>query len=770
MLKSLVEGIGLDAQLQTALYSIHTQGPTDATIFEQLAYIKFFHPETFVHYEGKVLSAMGLFYKTEKPKSIFEEVYEIYSDSIEIESGRKFTPVQASAYKEIGKNRYFSFSAPTSAGKSYLFRELIKATAGDIIIVVPSRALIAEYYHEITGMVDSSILVLQFIEDINKEKTKRRIYIVTPERGVELFKYKDTFNISLFLLDEAQISEEHVRGMTFDSFVRRADRFFPNARKIFAHPFIENPEAQLQKHNFNKLASSKNYKLFTVGKIFLSFDDHSFEYFSPNVKCDNIKSEENIPLSILKQRGTLLVYISKARIYNGSYLENFQKYIELCPELTEPLALQTIEELREFIGASTKGSERHSVLIDMMGRGIVIHHGSMPLKARLLIERFIKSGFARICFATSTLSQGINMPFDVVWVDNFKNMEALVLKNLIGRSGRSTAKKGSLDYGFTVIKKSNVQTFKKRFNELVTLDPNSELDLPLEDIDEDLQDIVEAVRDETYDIELHLTDAQVERIKEANLDDVIKLILDELFSGETLITAKEYYNLSNPKRDVIKKALKNVFIQHLRRKKLSIAESSVLSAAIPMLLWHVQGKSFSEIVSLRYAFLGERDKTRKIRRLNRNGEITNEEMETQLDNVYIRYSQIPSAIPNKSLRSSGLYARETPTRELDYDLVVYDTYDYLDKVVGLSLVDPICAALVIYSEKTGDARAIALKNYIRFGTDDAIEIWLLRYGFGFEDIEWIKDYVSTVNEMRIQFKKTVRELPAEKLSVIERYL
>ncbi|MBF4333647.1 helicase, partial [Vibrio anguillarum] len=79
-------------------------------------------------YENKFLSAIGLFYKVDKPKSILEEFYSIYSDSILDEVGHTFTATQASAYRGIKNNRYFSFSAPTSSGKSHLFRELIKTT------------------------------------------------------------------------------------------------------------------------------------------------------------------------------------------------------------------------------------------------------------------------------------------------------------------------------------------------------------------------------------------------------------------------------------------------------------------------------------------------------------------------------------------------------------------------------------------------------------------------------------------------------------------
>ncbi|WP_324702074.1 hypothetical protein [Vibrio sp. R-1] len=148
MIKDLIFGANTNDTLSKCLYEIHTKGPISALTFEKLAYIKKFHPIDFSRYENKLISAIGLFYKTDKPKSVFEEFYSIYSESIFDEIGHSFTATQASAFKEIKNNRYFSFSAPTSSGKSHLFRELIKTTKKDMLIVVPSRALIAEYYNE----------------------------------------------------------------------------------------------------------------------------------------------------------------------------------------------------------------------------------------------------------------------------------------------------------------------------------------------------------------------------------------------------------------------------------------------------------------------------------------------------------------------------------------------------------------------------------------------------------------------------------------------
>ncbi|ELM3616112.1 DEAD/DEAH box helicase [Aeromonas sobria] len=441
------------------------------------------------------------------------------------------TPIQASAYRFIKGQQYFSFSAPTSTGKSFLFRKLILECEHDVVIVVPSRALITEYYHNIIDEVNENILVLQFVDNINISKTKKRIFILTPERASELFGFEHAFKIDMFLLDEAQISDEPIRGLTFDSFVRRASVAFHNSKIIFTHPFVNNPQAQLIKHNLNysHSAQSKNYDYHAVGKIFLYFDDDAFYYFSPNELGDPMPAENDPAKDMLTSGGTLLIYTSKNKIYNGDYRDIFNRYMSLCPEIENERALGIIEKLRHYIGASkssrtTKGSR----LVEMMTHGIVIHHGSMPLRARLLIEDFIKGGYAKICFATSTLSQGINMPFDVVWVDNFSNMNELTLKNLIGRAGRSSLDKDSFDYGYTIVNKKNVKTFTERYKLSYSINDVSLLDLPSENIDPNLQDIIDATKNNTYNIDYHIPEVQVQRMKEADIEPDIETILNFL--------------------------------------------------------------------------------------------------------------------------------------------------------------------------------------------------------------------------------------------------
>ncbi len=772
MTNDSLDSEGLNHELQLCLLELHKSGPIRPKILEKLAHIKKFHSEIFRPYEGAILSLMGLFYKTPPPESLIEKIYAIYSSEIREQFDLELTPFQASAYKEIKTHKYFSFSAPTSAGKSYILREILRRHTKDIVIIVPSRALISEFYAEVISIIGREVLVLQFIEDVYREEIERRIYIVTPERAVELFKYNNRFNIGLILMDEAQISEEPIRGLKFDAFFRRAERYFPDAKKVFSHPFVSNPNAQFEKHSISSNAASKNYRQLSVGKIFLSFEDGEFEYFSPYGLSVSSNTEKTDPVAeIIMEGGTALIYTSKLKIYDGRFLTDFAKYIDLCTKIEDESAIIITDELKSYIGASSTSEDRLSTLIQMMERGVVIHHGSMPLKARLLVERFIRLGYAKICLSTSTLAQGINMPFDVVWIDNFMDMKELTLKNLIGRSGRTRKDKQEFDFGYTVIKSANVKTFSERITEEVELTNVSPLDRDLSEIDADYSDIVDAVQNDTFNDDMHLPESQIERIRKADVAPEVTYILDNLMEGTSLKTAEQYYKLTDHFRGKIKKAIKKLYCHHLKRGTLTPAEQAVVSTAIPIMLWHVQGTSFSQIVSMRHSFISKRDQRAAINRAIKSEDITATEGSDQLKALRVRGSPNPFSLPNLKEHRSYIYSTDTSVADIEYDKIVYDTYDYLDKVISQSIADPLCAVFeVYYREIDKDPRALAIQNYIRFGTNEELAIWLLKYGIDPEDIEWLKKHVASVDENNIEFKDSILEEPIERLESVERYI
>lgn len=75
-----------------------------------------------------------------------------------------------------------------------------------------------------------------------------------------------------------------------------------------------------------------------------------------------------------------------------------------------------------------------------------------------------------------------------------------------------------------------------------------------------------------------------------------------------------------------------------------------------------------------------------------------------------------------------------------------------------------------YYEATSDERALRLAKYFKYGTDKEREIWMLRYGFSFEEIEWVSECVDSIDETEIKFNDKINALDDAQLKSIEQYV
>lgn len=228
VIRRIKNGDNISQIMQYVAHDIYVNGPVNNTSMEILCYLSIYQPEEIECWKDRILKYMGVYYKSIKTDSFQEVVFGMYEKYIEETYKNRYTPVQANIISEIADYKCFSFSAPTSTGKSYVFRNIISGVDNDIVIVVPSRALINEYFNLLCDSItDKSVNILTFIDRVNIKRAKRNIFIVTPERCKELFKQKENFVIDIFLFDEAQLSnEESSRGIFFDSIVRRAKKHF----------------------------------------------------------------------------------------------------------------------------------------------------------------------------------------------------------------------------------------------------------------------------------------------------------------------------------------------------------------------------------------------------------------------------------------------------------------------------------------------------------------------------------------------------------------
>ncbi|PBP25521.1 DEAD/DEAH box helicase [Diplocarpon rosae] len=93
-------------------------------------------------------------------------------------------------------------------------------------------------------------------------------------------------------------------------------------------------------------------------------------------------------------------------------------------------------ELDEYI-RSLRRKHIKEDLIDLLKRGIGIHHSGMNRKYRQCVEMLFRKGFLRVIIATGTLALGINMPCaTVVFSGDSVFLTALNFRQAAGRAGR----------------------------------------------------------------------------------------------------------------------------------------------------------------------------------------------------------------------------------------------------------------------------------------------------------------------------------------------
>ena len=388
-------------------------------------------------------------------------------------------------------------------------------------------------------------------------------------------------------------------------------------------------------------------------------------------------------------------------------------------------------------------------MLSLLRKGIVIHHGSLPLQIRMIIENFTKAGFCRLCFATSTLGEGINMPFDIVFLDRLEASKPLLVKNLIGRAGRSTTDL-NFDFGYVIIKAQNIS----KFREIISQDENLKEVSALDTItsDDDYRVFKNAILEGKFSDEYNLTKSELDKLESKEVSGIVKELLDTVFHNDVLSKIEE---IDNPRLYVYFIKLYEIYLD----RNLEKAEEDVLKTAIKIMLWRIYGKTFKNICWYRYSYAS---KTEERKQREYQGKDTNE----ILANYLVGYHDIP----DKTLKRYPLFNGKTLARDVDYDTIICDTYDYLDKLIGFKLSDIYYAILDKYNQSNDDKRALTLAKYIKYGTDNERYIWMLRYGMSYEDIEVLDKYIEEIDEEEIVFKPSITEVSEEDKAVVERFI
>ena len=766
LIERIISGTDLNEVYDYVKGNILRKGPVDIGDMEILSYLCEYDYDRFIGNIDGILNCMALFYKgiqPYEPSTLQEMVMLDVKESIREVFAQSYTPVQADIRVGSDRHKCYSFAAPTSTGKSFVLMDLIKNNHNDVVVVVPSRALINEYYIRLNREIeDKTVNILTFIDRLNTAHSRKNIFIVTPERCRQLFLHKDDLDIGLILFDEAQLSEEgSIRGLLFDSIVRRCEKHFKKAKIVFAHPFIYNPEAQINKNHLEAAASAYSYQQRTVGQMYF-YKDGQDNYYHIGIRRNvmghqRVKCEFDPVRRILEsEQGSVMIYVSKSSIMRGSCLEEFKQYVGLCKTVNNEDVDRIVEKLEAYTGANTKEKkDYYSSFIDLLRRGIVLHHGSLPMKSRILIEEYVRQGHCRLCFATSTLEQGINMPFEAVLIDKFGPMDSLAVKNLIGRAGRST-KERKFDYGYVILtRESQITMIRKALAKRELLKETSSLD-ERDKLDEDYRDFKDAVNNGTINDSYNLTPREIEKITTEEVYNEIDKIVENLFYGDTLVNQRILYTEGKSYRTIIQGFI-NIYRHYLGRD-IEAAEGYVLEQAIIIMLYKIYGRTFKNICWHRYNYASRLMERKRNETIGKN--------ERLAANFMVGYKNIP----DRYIRNYPLFDQGTNAEDVSYDRIIYDTYDYLDKLVNFKLSDVFYASVEEYYQICRNEKVKKLALLVRYGTYEEKYIWMLRYGLAFEDIEILEGHIEHIDETGITFRESVKELGEEDKIMIERFI
>lgn len=413
-----------------------------------------------------VLSKLGNFpglhfldksFPLNQPLPIERELEKITKESKQKASyGNKiFTDSQFKIRAALEEYDNFSFSGPTSIGKSFIIKDYIhsllnapKLNDGCIVVLVPTRALINQMVDELQQEITNktvNITASPAMSPFLKNRYAQTIYVLTPERLI-YYVANVSIPVAYLFVDEAQkvISENDERSSIYYHAIYETNRRFAT-KLVFASPNIPNPEIFLEIFTPKKTNSiAVTDRTVSQNKYFIDLVAQKASYFS-NHSDKNDLVEKLLEFNNLPQTLTELITHLGKNTSNLVYCNSSNYAVEQARLFAENFPKTNMTpELSYLISFANEHVHTDYYLMQCLSKGIAFHHGKMPQEIRKKIEElFIKPDSPlKFIFCTPTLLEGVNLPakniFILAELRGKSAFEQIYFENLIGRAGRLT--------------------------------------------------------------------------------------------------------------------------------------------------------------------------------------------------------------------------------------------------------------------------------------------------------------------------------------------
>ena len=376
---------------------------------------------------------------------IEKELYKIEPNDDE----NYFVRDQKNIYDSLQKEKFYSYSGPTSMGKTFVIRKFIinqikNNYKKNYVVVVPTKALISEitsdFITELNNLLkEKNYKVINTYSETNENDKYNYVMIYTQERLLSHL-INSSIKVNYVFIDEAhKLFYKDTRTMYFYKIldILRNQDNVPNI--YFSAPLIKNPNEFLDLLPEIGTKSSSVFEFTPVNQQKFMID-----YNSKNIRIYNDLSSNFIELEYDKIEKFDINYILNQLGENRKnlvYCESKKEAINYALEYSKNR--KPIEE-NEYLNKVKKyiKDEIHEDywLIDMLSKGVAYHIGYIPNSIRKHIENLYKEKTINTIFCTSTLLEGVNLPADNLFI-NVKDKAKIIsneidFKNLIGRVGR----------------------------------------------------------------------------------------------------------------------------------------------------------------------------------------------------------------------------------------------------------------------------------------------------------------------------------------------
>lgn len=505
-------------------------------------------------------------------------------------------PPQRRALAERGllgsSRRAVVVSLPTSSGKTLIaqFRMLqalnqFEDRKGWVAYLAPTRALVNQVTRQLRrdfqplGLLVERVSPAMEVDGVEEgmlmeahDDTRFRILVATPEKFDLMLRQgwegKIGRPLTLVVVDEAHTIQEGERGLRLELLLATINRECREAQFLLLTPFIQNAREVarwLGGQNAEDISLGLDWqpndraigivRPVDNGALNHRSRDYRLEFETvhtsrPTIELDEafaLGKEETLASTLSQSRdvGTLAAIATRKLKARGSVIAMHSRpdYVWKLAEKIKSEQLPTLPEDVRFVQAYVAAEMGAQFpLVDLLSRGIGVHHGGLPEEIRMLMEWLFEKGQLEVLAATTTIAQGVNFPVSgvVMAATHYPQERSSVpmppedFWNIAGRAGRVS--QGQLGIVALVAKDEDEVSKRRGFIQKNTGDLNSALIQLAQEAKDDILDLGRLVyiRPEWSGFLQYLVHTYQQMGKPTNFTDQIEQVLRGTLGFEKL--------------------------------------------------------------------------------------------------------------------------------------------------------------------------------------------------------------------------------------------